>query len=139
MRRSRSGTQMESGVSSTWIELAMVFKLQTGYNIGGKGTSLAEQADILRKMIRNVWNKTVHKTQGRVVSAKVFWRPGIYVASTEVVTNTKAAGILRRPVLPTELWRKIVQLLEMGRDKKRTIFGSRFLHTILRAVGNQKR
>ena len=104
-----------SQYSCTWLELAMIFKMQTGYDLGGKDASVADQADALRKMLRAAWSKAVHRINGKIVTPKQYWRPGVYIASIDMITGIKTAGILRRPVLDRQLWKAVVQHLERAK------------------------
>ena len=77
--------------STTWIELTIMFRVQTGYCLGGNKCDLALQADALRKMTRAIWSNAKHSTGGRSTTAKKVWRPGAFVTSKYMIAKVKAA------------------------------------------------
>ena len=60
---------------TTWVELAIAFQQQAGYQLGGSGSDLCDQADGLRKMVMRIWALSTFHIQGVKVSAKLFWLP----------------------------------------------------------------
>jgi hypothetical protein len=104
-------------LSCTWIELAIILKLQTGYELAGRGADLITQADAMKKMVKQVWSKTVHKVNGLCVTAKVFWRPAVHARSTQCVTGIKLAGLLRRPILDEQTWAQALLNLTLAKSQ----------------------
>jgi hypothetical protein len=96
--------------------MAIIFRLQTGYELAGSNAELMTQADAIRKMVRKVWTKTEHRANGVLVTPKCYWRPVMYAHAAEKVTGIKLAGIMRRPVLTEDTWTKVLLNLTLARS-----------------------
>ena len=89
---------MNFTVQATWEELCTAFKLESGYNIGHRAETLAEQTAIFKAACVKTLQKAMIKCKGKKTTYQKAFAPKPSLNSTRCINGAPCPGIQRRPM-----------------------------------------
>jgi len=96
---------------ATWVELALVFQIQTGVRLAPDSLDLRSQETIFRSIVKRIWSKTAFKLKGIRATAKQVWQPVTWSTACKPLIDHSRSGICRRPIISNDIWKTVAGIL----------------------------
>ena len=110
---------------ATWVELALVFQIQTGVRLAPESLDLKSQETVFRSIIKRIWSRSKFKIAGITQASKNVWGPVSSSPSCRPLIDHSRSGIGRRPIVCNEIWTMVAEITTaaLGAGNCRETFG----------------
>jgi hypothetical protein len=106
----------------TWLEMMLLFQIQTGYRLDPKQLDTLRQEHAFRTAATKIFSLTKFRMDNKAVTSKAFWAGAPFINAAKVVIGHARAGLCRRPIIDNSDWahvvRCIIQAHEQGNTKE---------------------
>ena len=96
---------------ATWVELALVFQIQTGVRLAPESLDLKSQETVFRSIIKRIWSRSKLKIAGITKASKNVWGPVSSSPSCRPLIDHSRSGIGRRPIVCNEIWTTVAEII----------------------------
>jgi hypothetical protein len=120
------GMANKTKTMATWVELALVFQIQTGVRLAPDSLDLRSQETVFRSIIKRIWSRSSFKLKGIKEMTKIVWSPVPSSPSCKPLIDHNRPGIGRRPIISNDIWTIVAEIITAayGSGNCRETFGA---------------
>jgi len=117
---------------ATWVELALVFQIQTGVKLAPDSLDLKSQETVFRSLVKRIWSRSHFRVSGAKEAIKSVWGPVSSSPACKPLIDHSRSGISRRPVIDNGIWIMVAEVITAAyaKGKCRETFGKAWRVTI---------